>query len=184
MVQLEDYAYFFVVCEGTNEEAIFNFIETHGRLRFSEYSKDYMRAHTKESKRALIQKTIEFNYDGRVGVLNIRDRKNENWDITSRTKKLMNIRGIDIIPVVTYPEIEYLLILSDNDCLKEWDKRKKKDKQLNPSGFCKSYYNRNVKTGEGFVDLFNGFDNFYMACARYKEMSDSRDTLCLFDLIG
>ena len=180
---LEDYSYFFIVCEGTNEEWAFNYIQESGRLNIHHYNTDFIRAHTRNAKRELLQHITELSYDGRVAILHIRDRQDEKWDITATMKKIISARGIDIIPVVTFPEIEYLLIISNDEAARGWRKVKSKDKQVNPSGFCKSFFGCNIKNGESFIRLFNGFGAFYSACKQYKQKYCKQEALCLVDLI-
>lgn len=53
-LNLNDYAYVYFICEGTNEEATLNWIEQENRLCITnkeKYSKEFVRtAHTKQEK--------------------------------------------------------------------------------------------------------------------------------------
>lgn len=184
MRDITEYKYIFITCEGTNEEAVFNYIEQEGKFVISDpetYSKDFIKSHTTNSRKRLINTIFEHSFDGPVAILDIRDRIKEDWKINKRDREMMARKEIDIIPVVTYPEIEILLINNDEECYKQWVNKKNKFK---PSEFCKMYYNDNVKDGKSFLNHFSSFEDFEKVCNLYKADNGSDEYLTLSDLIA
>lgn len=185
-LNLMEYAYVFFVCEGTNEEAIFNWIENEHRLCIPQdkYNKDFLRTgHTRQGKRNLIKECLEYDYDGKVAIVHIRDRENENWNLTRADKKLMALRQIEIIPLVTMPEIEYLLIINHPQLLKEWQKKSRQNKKLHVSDFCKDKFSKMIKNGSNFIANFASFDDFVLACRKYKSQKSEQIGYYLIDII-
>lgn len=185
-LDLNQYAYVFFVCEGTNEEAVFNWIESKQRLCISpdKYNKEFLRTgHTKQGKRNLIKECLEYDYNGKVAIAHIRDRENENWNLTRADKKLMQLRHIEIIPLVTMPEIEYLLIINNQQLLKAWNKQSRQNKKLHISDFCKAQFSKTIKDGSTFIANFNSFEDFVLACQKYKTQKADQKGHYLIDII-
>lgn len=180
---LSDYSYVFITCEGTNEEAVFHYIEEHGHFVIKDrkfYSTDFIRSHTTKSRKVLLKTIFEYDFNGPVCILDIRDRYNESWKLSKTERKLMKEKNISIISVVTYPEIEILLVLKNDAFFREWQKKKS---DVKPSEFCKEHYGGNMKNGKVFLSHFSSFEEFKNICEKYKNQSNNKDVLTLFDII-
>ncbi|MGE9915154.1 hypothetical protein, partial [Megasphaera elsdenii] len=90
-------------------------------------------------------------------------------------------REIPVIKILTPPEIEILLILANPATEHEWEKASRKNRQLKPSEFCKTYFNCNIKNGDNFIDKFGSFENFEQACRVYKSRHSGQ--FCIYDLL-
>ena len=183
MRALKEYCYFFITCEGDNEKIVFKYIIDEGRFIVDDegrYSIDYLSTHTSAARKKLLNDIFEYSFEGPVAILSIQDRPKETWRLTSGEKKIMERNMIDLLPVVTYPEIEILAILHDDKCSKEWDKVKRKE---SASSFCKRYYKKNIKNGDDFLTVFSCFDEFEEACRKYSTKNQHKDVLTLYDII-
>ena len=182
-MHLAEYDNFFITCEGANEEAAFNYILNNQRLSIDENRcyLDNIRVHTKAGRKKLLNKVLEHNFNGRTAILDIKDRRSESWSLTRTEKMLMKNNQVEILPVITYPEIEILLIILDDACWKMWINRR--NKEINPSGFCKQYYRCDVKKADAFIEQFCNFGAFVDVCFQYKSRFAQQGELTLYDLI-
>lgn len=185
MIRLEEYQYFFIACEGKNEEAAFKYIQDNERLKLRKeaYSTDYIRTHSHAAKMRMLESIVGYSFQGKVAILDIRDREKESWRITRKLRIVLEQNGIEIIPVITHPEIEYLLILSNETAMKTWNQYKEKDRRANASGFCRKYFKQNIKGGDNFLELFGDFATFAKACHQYQKDQKYKGALTLWDLI-
>ncbi|MBE6105977.1 hypothetical protein [Anaerovibrio lipolyticus] len=183
MTGLNDYSYVFITCEGKNEEAVFYYIEENRHFVIKDrncYSTDYIRTHTTKSRKALLNTIFEYDFDGPVCILDIKDRFNESWKLSKTEQKLIEEKNISIISVVTYPEIEILLVLKNEVFFREWQKKKS---DVKPSEFCKEHYGCDMKNGKDFLLQFSSFEEFKNICEKYKKQSSNKDVLTLFDIM-
>lgn len=179
--KLEDYAFIYFVCEGTNEEHIIHWMSDSKalKLREDQYSLEFCRCRTPKGRQRLSRKIKEFDYGGPVAVAYICDSEKENWKLAKRE----NGQDIPVIHIVTKQEIEVLLLLSDSKLFKEWDSKLKS--KVKASAFAKQRFSCDVKDGKIFKRVFKTFDKFVKACRDYKKISgDNAGCLCLYDLLN
>lgn len=175
-----NYAYVFFVCEGKNEEAALLWIHENHKMGFAEenYSLDFMRTRGRKSWDKLRDQCFQFSYDGDVAVFYLLDSKREERE---NLRSKYTGREIPVIKILTPPAIEILLILANPATEHEWEKASRKNRQLKPSEFCKTYFNCNIKNGDNFIDKFGSFENFEQACRVYKSRHSGQ--FCIYDLL-
>lgn len=183
MTVLSEYSYMYIVCEGTNEEEVINWILENDSFVIDSFkvNMDHARARSKKSSEAMVLEITQYDYDGKVAVLYVHDSEKEKWHgFLNRTchNELLNCH-IDVIDIITAPEIEVLLIYSNIDSFKKWSKGSKEK----PSVFCKQYFKCNdIKTKGKFLELFPSFESFVSACKKYKSCN-RKNSLTIYDLI-
>lgn len=183
MIDLSEYAYIYVVCEGTNEEEVINWILENDSFVIDscKVDMDYARARTKNSSEHMVHEITQYDYDGKVAVLYVHDSEKEKWHGLLNKKCYQELLDghIEVIDIISAPEIEVIYIYSNEELLKKWIKGSKEK----PSIFCKQYLKcNNIKNKGKFIELFSSFDSFVSACKKYKS-SNSKKSLTLYDLI-
>lgn len=179
--KLEDYAFIYFVCEGTNEEYIIHWMHESRalKLRDSQYSLKFCRCRTPKGRQRLSQEIKELDYGGPVAVAYICDSEKEKWKLPKREIG----QEIPVIHIVTKQEIEVLLLLSDPKLFKEWDSKKKSTEKA--SAFARKHFSCDVKDDKIFKRVFKTFDQFVQACLDYKRISgNNAGCFCLYDLLN
>ena len=176
----KDYAFVYFVCEGKNEEAVLRWIHENHKIALDEekYSLEFLRTRGKKSWEELRKQCFEYSYDGDVAIFYLLDSKNEK---RKSLKSKYTSKEIPVIKVLTPPEIEILLILTDSMVEREWRRASRKNRQLKPSEFCRSYFECDIKNGDNFINKFGSFENFEQACKRYT--SSHSWQLCIYDIL-
>ena len=120
------------------------------------------------------QQYLRKGFDDKITVLRILDSRNENFKISRAYQ-----HKIDIINIITAPEIEMLIICNENK-YEDYKKSKKK-----PSSYCKgdlSY--KNVKSKTFITEYFEDIDSLINAIKEYKKVSNiPNHEASLFDLL-
>lgn len=147
-------------------------------LEDDEYSLAFLRCRSKKGRQDLARHIKEMDYGGAVAVVYICDSAGESWTLPKRVTG----KEIPILNVVTSPEIEILLILSDEKVYREWEIRGKQSKKA--SAFARDIFGRDVKDGEIFRVVFSDFNTFVEACRLYKTHMRQGGGLCLYDLLN
>ncbi|XOQ51784.1 MAG: hypothetical protein ACFWT7_00155 [Succiniclasticum sp.] len=184
LASLDDYVFIYFVCEGTNEEAVLKWLDENDALIIDKdnYSLEYCRSsRTVKGRKELANVITGQDYGGKVGTVYICDSHNENWHF----RKGCTGRQIDVVKVVTSPEIEILVILALNE-MNQWRQQKKENPRLHPSDFCKSVLHANIKNGDNFISVFGSVDNFKKVCKQYRRLHREEyedNELSLFDLL-
>lgn len=180
--ELSQYSFIFFTCEGANEESLLKWIlDNHKNISLPDYTTDYLRkGRTKEGRKLLKEACLEYDYDGgSVVVIYLCDSRGENWELGYNVER----QKINVIKIITHPEIEMLLILSNLALENEWNRQHRANKSLKPSAFCKGQFGCDVKNGANFVDQFTGFNNFVEACDKYKHRHRNDGYYCFRDII-
>lgn len=179
-LSLDNYAYVFFVCEGTNEEEILKWICENNKLCLdkSKYTLDYCRARAGQGKEELKKQCLQIDYGGPIVVVYLCDSRKEQWSLG---KNAMG-ENIPVIRIWTRPEIEILLILSNEKLYDKWERAKRKKHNIKPSEFCKSEVDHDIKKKGHFVDAFRNFQIFEECCHKYK--SRYNEEPCIYDLIA
>lgn len=180
MSVFENYAFVYFVCEGKNEEATLRWIHENHKIAVNKekYSLDFLRTRGKRSWEELRKRCFEYDYGGNVAIFYLLDSKSEE---RKSLKSKYSPKEIPVIKVLTPPEIEILLILSNPMAEQAWHNASRKNRQLKPSEFCKSYFNCNIKNGDNFIRGFGSFSAFEYACKRYK--SSHLEQVCIYDIL-
>lgn len=172
-----NYAYVFFVCEGKNEEAALRWIHENHKIGFETYSLDFLRTRGRKSWDKLRDQCFQYDYGGDVAIFYLLDSKREERE---NLRSKYTGREIPVIKILTPPEIEILLILANPETEREWEKASRKNRQLKPSEFCRQYYQCDIKNGDNFINAFDSFEQFVLACKTYK--SRHKKQYCIYDI--
>ena len=164
------------ICEGGAERIIIDKLLDNDKLIFN---RDELLDN--EVLKCRSAKQFENRYLGKkfnspIIVYRILDSHRENFTLSKMYKD-----KVEVINVVTAPEIEMLIIINENK-YNEYNKLKSK---IKPSEFCKNNLKfHNVKSRD-FVDkYFSDIDKLVRCINEYKRISNIRNNeLCLADLL-
>ena len=149
------------ICEGGAEKTIIELLLDSNSLIFS-YD-DLLEGEILRCRKARDFETqyLRKYFNEKVTVLRILDSRRERF-----ASSKAYAHKVDVINVVTAPEIEMLVILSENK-YKEF-----KGSNLKPSEYCKSYLGySNVKCPVFIEAYFKDLDKLITAIKRYKKVS-------------
>lgn len=149
------------ICEGGAEKTIIELLLDSNSLIFS-YD-DLLEGEILRCRKARDFETqyLRKYFNEKVTVLRILDSRRERFALSKAYA-----HKVDVINVVTAPEIEMLVILSENK-YKEF-----KGSNLKPSEYCKSYLGySNVKRPVFIESYFKNLDKLITAIKRYKKVS-------------
>lgn len=152
------------ICEGSAENAIMDILLDHDLLIFTReemLEEEVIRC--REGKR-FEEKYLRKGFLGKISVIRILDSRRENFKLSKAYE-----HKVDVINVITAPEIEMLIILNE-DKYKEFKRSGKK-----PSDFCKEDLNMtSVKSYHFVKDYFSDPDILLAAIRKYHEISKIR----------
>ena len=104
------------------------------------------------------------SFEDKVTIFRILDSRRENFNISKAYKN-----KVDVINVITAPEIEMLIIHSEGMY------NKFKNSKLEPSEFCKSTLHiKNIKSYEFIKEYFKSPDKLLKAINEYKRVVPSK----------
>lgn len=162
------------ICEGSAEQAIIELLIEEGRLIFS-----YEDLLEEQVLRCRDAKTFEERYlrkgfDDKITVFRILDSRRENFKL-----RPVYADKVKVVNVITAPEIEMLIILSEG---KYTDFKKSK---LKPSDFCKRILHYiDVKSYLFIRDYFADTEKLVAAIREYKRITQKhKNELTLADLL-
>ena len=149
------------ICEGAAETAIIDILLDYGLLIFSReemIEEEVIRC--REGKK-FEEKYLRKGFKDKISVIRILDSRRENFKLSKAY-----ISKVDVINVVTAPEIEMLIIFNE-DKYKEFKKSGKK-----PSSFCKEDLKMaEVKSYDFVKRYFSDPMVLVTAIKKYHEMS-------------
>ncbi len=149
------------ICEGSAEEAIVDILLENDLLIFSrEEMLEEQVIRCREGKR-FEEKYLRKGFEGKISVIRILDSRKENFKLSRAYQD-----KVDVINVVTAPEIEMLIIFAE-DKYQQFKRSKKK-----PSDFCKEDLKMsNVKSYEYVRKYFKEANILVAAIKKYNEIS-------------
>lgn len=162
-----------VLCEGATEEAIINILLDHNCLIFK-------REELIEEKPLRIRKASTFEtkylrkgFRDKISIIRILDSRNEKFKLSKAYQE-----KIDVINIITAPEIEMLIIINE-DKYSEFCKSKKK-----PSEYCKiDLKMANVKNSEFVYHYFSNVNQLIDAIKKYHSIHDNKGDFTLKDIL-
>ena len=158
--------YIACICEGTAEQVIINILLDNNKLIFDRkdlLEEDVLRS---RSGQKFEQQYLRKGFDDKITVLRILDSRNENFKISRAYQ-----HKIDVINIITAPEIEMLIICNEN----KYEDYKKSKEDL-------SY--KNVKSKTFITEYFEDVDSLINAIKEYKRVSNiPNHESSLFDLL-
>ncbi|VWL85848.1 hypothetical protein [Oceanivirga miroungae] len=166
-----------IICEGAAEEAIIEILLEHSALIIK--NDDYLINRSPircRSANNFLENYLNFKFNSKVKIYRILDSKNENFNISNRNKKIYGSR-IEVKNIITSPEIEMLIILSENK-FDDYNKH-----HLKPSEYCKQILKiSSVKDYDFVKEYFNDVNKLLNAIKLYKQKKNVKYQT-LFDLL-
>lgn len=172
MIELTKYVA--CICEGGAENAIISLLLEQNKLIFTrQILLDGEIIKTRKAK-DFEQRYLRKGFSEKVTVLRILDSHRESFALSKAYSYKVNV-----INVITAPEIEMLIILSE---------RKYEDfksKGIKPSTYCKTVLGfSNVKSPEFVLNYFGQIEKLIFAIKEYKRISKSqKNEITLADLL-
>lgn len=162
------------ICEGSAENAIMDILLEHEMLIFDQMQLLEGEIIRSRSAKQFETRFLRKGFNKKITVLRILDSRNENFKLSKAYKG-----KVSVIDIITAPEIEMLIILSEN----KYNEYKKSDKK--PSDFCKMDLNcGNVKSYDFVRNHFKDINKLTSSIREYKRMSKiKKGEYTLFDLL-
>ncbi len=165
------------ICEGGAETAIINILLDAGKLIFKSSQLIEDEPLRRTSGKEFCERYLKKDFESKVYVIRVIDSKRENFKITQQYKSKIE----QVIDVVTSPEIEMLIIISEGmyDDYKNSNYKK-------PSEYCKSKLKiKYVKSPSYYQDKFGNDVDFLIKCIKeYSRVhKQDEDKATLYDLI-
>ncbi len=148
------------ICEGSAESAIMDILLDHDLLIFTREEMLEEKIIRCRDGRHFEEKYLRKGFMDKISVIRILDSRRENFRLSKPYR-----HKVDVINVITAPEIEMLIIFHE-DKYKEYKKSGKK-----PSEFCKDNLKMTYVKSYSFVkDYFSDPDILLSAIRRYSEI--------------
>ena len=162
------------ICEGSDENAIMDILLDHNLLIFNREDMIEEEVIRCREGRKFEEKYLRKGFKDKISVIRVLDSRRENFKLS---KAYAN--KVDVINVVTAPEIEMLIIFNENK-YKEFKKSGKK-----PSSFCKEDLKMaEVKSYDFVKSYFSDPMVLVAAIKKYHEMSKvQKGEYTLLDLL-
>ena len=154
--------YIACLCEGTAEEVIVNILLDNDKLIFNRSQLIEETPLRCREARTFETRYLRKGFSDQISIIRILDSRGEKFNLSKAYQ-----HKVDVINVITAPEIEMLVILAENK-YKEYKSSHKK-----PSDFCKQDLKyRNVKRRDFVQDYFQDTDKLIAAIHEYKRVSN------------
>ena len=171
-----------ILCEGAAEQEILEILLENDVLTIKKETLFEEKVFRERSAESFFKKYMRVDLDEKVTIYRILDSKNENFKIKNKIKK--DFQGkYEVVDIVTSPEIEMLVIISEGR-FTDYSKVKSKVK---PSEYCKQSLNlRKVKEYNFIRDYFSDVNRLISVIKQYHSlMKVNKDnfSLTLYDLL-
>lgn len=162
------------ICEGTAEEVIINILLDHNKLIFSREQLIEETPIRCRNAKTFESRYLRKGFSDKISIIRILDSRKENFKLSKAYE-----HKIDIINVITAPEIEMLIIFAE-DKYREFKSSRKK-----PSDFCTQDLRYGEVKSKAFVeDYFQDVDVLVSAIKEYKRVSNMpKGEYSLIDLL-
>ena len=163
-----------VICEGAAEEAIINILLDKHLLIFEREELIEESVLRCRNARVFERRHLRKSFNDKISVIRILDSRAEKFNISREYQE-----KIDVVNIITAPEIEMLIIHAEN-CYDDYKKSGKK-----PSAFCKEELKmHNVKSAEFISSYFEDSQKLLLAIETYNsKIKRRRGELNLSDII-
>ena len=153
--------YIACICEGSAEEAIMDILLDHDLLIFSREDLLEERVLRSRSAKKFEERYLRKGFSAPISVVRILDSRRENFTLSKAYA-----HKVDVIKVITAPEIEMLIIHTE----KAYDKFKRTQKK--PSEFCKTeFHMTNVKAYAFVRHYFTDAQSLVDAILEYRRVA-------------
>lgn len=163
------------LCEGSAEKAIMNILLDNDLLIFKREELLEEEVLSCRSAKNFEERYLRKTFDDKISVIRILDSRKENFKFSKAYEN-----KIDVVNIITAPEIEILAIIKEGKYL---DFKKSK---LKPSDYCKQVLKiHNIKNYDFVIDYFSDVDSLIAAMKQYKQISNlPKGELSLIDLLA
>lgn len=153
--------YIACICEGSAEEAIMDILLDHDLLIFSREDLLEERVLRSRSAKKFEERYLRKGFSAPISVVRVLDSRRENFTLSKAYA-----HKVDVINVITAPEIEMLIIHKE----KAYDKFKRTQKK--PSEFCKTeFHTTNVKAYAFVRHYFTDAQSLVDAILEYRRVA-------------
>ena len=153
--------YIACICEGSAEEAIMDILLDHDLLIFSRDDLLEERVLRSRSAKKFEERYLRKGFSAPISVVRVLDSRRENFTLSKAYA-----HKVDVINVITAPEIEMLIIHKE----KAYDKFKRTQKK--PSEFCKTeFHMTNVKAYAFVRHYFTDEQSLVDAILEYRRVA-------------
>ena len=165
------------ICEGGAETAIIDMLVDANKLIFSRdlmLNEEVIRC---RNAKDFQQRYLRKGFESKITILRVLDSHSEGFRLSPAYE-----HKVDVIKVVTSPEIEMLLILAED----KYDEYMKKSSVMSPSSFCKQILklNGNIKSQNFIKHYFSDIDMLISTIQEYKRVHVlKRGEIYLADLL-
>ena len=162
------------ICEGAAEAAIIDILLDNDLLIFSKEELLEEKVLRVRDAKTFETRYLRKGFDDKISVIRVLDSRRENFKLSKAYQK-----KVDVINIITAPEIEMLIILNEG----KYDAYKRSKKK--PSDFCKEILRMSeVKSLEFVKDYFSNAETLLHAIKRYDEVRNKvKGEYALSDLI-
>ena len=162
------------ICEGSAEQAIMDLLLDSDMLIFNQEQLLEGEIIRTRGARQFENKYLRKGFNKTITVLRILDSRTENFKLSKAY-----VKKVSVIDIITAPEIEMLIIVSEG---KYTDYKKSKKK---PSEFCKMELKlKSVKSYDFIKNYFNDINKLIESIFEYKRVANiKKDEHTLFDLL-
>lgn len=164
------------IVEGAAEKFIITKLLDENKLKFSREKLLEEEVISVRSAKKFEEKYLSKNFESKITVYRILDSKKEKFKLSKVYEN-----KVDVINIVTAPEIEILIIINENR-YKDYCKYKS---SLKPSEYCKQNLKyRNVKKMDFLKEYFCDVLKLENAIKKYKKIhKGKKGELCVADLL-
>lgn len=157
--------YIACLCEGTAEEVIINILLDNDKLIFNRSQLIEETPLRCRNAKAFETSYLRKGFSDKISIVRILDSRRERFNLSKAYQ-----HKVDVINVITAPEIEMLVILAENKYTEYKSSHKK------PSDFCtQDLKYRYVKSRDFVQDYFQDADTLIAAIREYKRVSKIRN---------
>lgn len=169
-----------ILCEGSAEEAIIEILLENDALIIKKETLLSGKIFRERSIETFLNKYLRTQLDEKVTIYRILDSKKQGYNLSNKLRKEFNGK-FKIVDVITSPEIEVLIILSEGK-YKEFLKVKSSN---SPSKFCKKILKlKQVKRYNFVKQYFSNIDTLIRAIKQYYSIKQKDNKiLMLYDLL-
>lgn len=162
------------ICEGSAEKAIINLLLDNDLCIFKKEDLIEQELLSCRSAKSFEERYLRKTFDDKISVIRVLDSRKEVFKLSKAYKD-----KIDVINIVTAPEIEVLIIL------REGKYQNFKKTKLKPSDYCKQKLKMsNVKDYDFVTDYFSDVSVLVDVLKQYKKLPNTPKTeLTLSDLL-
>lgn len=162
------------ICEGKAEHAIMDILLENNSLRFERHQLLDEKILDIRSASKFEQQYLRKNFENKITIYRVLDSRRENFKLSK-----LYINKVEVINVITAPEIEMLIIHSEN----KYDAFKKTT--MKPSDYCKQNLKLpDVKKYQFVREYFSDVEKLISAIRTYRsKASVQRGEITLCDLL-